>query len=249
MPTTTNIPPGTAVTDLWPLSDEQLLDFRFNWVRDFAAVNCIRSITPTAGGSAYVDGDEIVVTPGGGDTTGTGAAGYIVVESGAIVSVVMTDLGRLYTVDPVITAPTGSGATFSVTRETVKLSGWNKATGSTYFSDADLQERIRAIVIDRRSELIAAYYDKLHEGVWDEQVPQSDADSATYAAYEQLQILYRWLRADCREIMINDPGFQGAVPEHARDKFFKQWNEGIVADKQFARQRLGGFTSVKRVQR
>jgi hypothetical protein len=251
MPTyTNNVPPGMAFTDIYPFSDEEMLDFRLIWLRDFVAINCVRDVAVSVPGTGYVVGDALVFTPDMADTTGGGAAGYVSdVDpiTGAINNVKLTSLGSLYTVDPTITVTSVAGvnATLTPTRATVKLSAQNQATGREYFSNADINGLLKTLLIDRRDDFMAAYYDKLNEGIYSN-YPQDKINADVYARYVQVQICYRFLRAECRETMLNDPGFQGTVPDHARDKFFQQWNAGIAADRNWARQRTGGFGSLQR---
>jgi hypothetical protein len=76
-----------------------------------AAVNGaqVSSVTVSAGGSSYVNGNAASFSGGGG----SGAAGTLVVSGGAITSITMTNAGTGYTSAPTVTGPTGSGATLT----------------------------------------------------------------------------------------------------------------------------------------
>jgi|GEM_PF-869248 len=76
----------------------------------------IGSIAVAAGGTGYVNGNAAIFTGGGYTRI---AAGTIAVTSGAITGVTITDPGAGYTSMPVVTAPTGSGATLTPVSDSV----------------------------------------------------------------------------------------------------------------------------------
>ena len=79
----------------------------------------------------YVNGNAISVSGGGG----SGLAGTINVTAGSITSVTITNGGTGYTSVPTVTAPTGSGAVFTVEMgegaSTIGHTGWAKRTVGT----------------------------------------------------------------------------------------------------------------------
>jgi len=248
MGSTNTVPPGFTTTDLWPFTQEEMTDFRMVHLRDAVALNAVPEVAVNDGGSGYTQGAAIVVQNDNTDSTGVGLAGYANVTDGEITSIKITNIGKLYTADPLIDVLGGTGADLSAVRASVKLSPYNKATGNQFFTDADINARLYALLIDQREDMMAAYYDKLNEGIYSP-YPQDPTDAAAYARYEQIQICYRFLRADCRSAMLDDPGFQSAVPDQARKPLFDQWNKSIVKDGNWARGRTGGFASVQRVQK
>lgn len=252
MGSTTDTPPAQVPTDIWPFTEEQMLDFRVLWIRDMVAINALQAVVidDGGGGTGYVQSEPLIVQADPTDSTGSNAAGYVNVTNGAVTSIKMTRMGSLYTADPIVTVDTVAGLNAAMTslRATVKLSAWNKATSQQYFSDTDINGLLYVLLTDRRSELIAAYYSKLNEGRYEDiQLRQSDLDADVYATREQLSIIYRFLRADCREAMMNDPGFQGTIPDMRQKDFFAQWNGAIMQDRNWGRSRTGGFASVARV--
>ena len=81
----------------------------------------ITNPTVTNGGSGYTSAPTVVFTNATGDTTGSGAAGFAVINNGAVVGVVITSAGTGYTAAPTIsfTGGGGTGAAATTTLNTV----------------------------------------------------------------------------------------------------------------------------------
>lgn len=80
------------------------------WVKNTAGTGPINAVNVTAGGTGYTDNAVVTFTGGGG----SGAAATTRVTGGVITSIVISNPGSGYTSAPTVTAPTGTGATFSV---------------------------------------------------------------------------------------------------------------------------------------
>lgn len=76
----------------------------------------VLSVTVNAGGTGYVDGASVTFSapPGFSGYSGTTATGTLVVSGGVITGVTLTSGGSGYLTAPTITAPTGTGASFTV---------------------------------------------------------------------------------------------------------------------------------------
>lgn len=123
-----------------------------------------------------------------------------------------------------------------------KLSAYNRATSVQFFSDDDLNSMLQIVLIDKQIELVAAYSDKYNDRI---QAGDTDPLASASATAEQLAIVYRLLRADCLQRYLDDPAFQGSVPEMGRKEYFKQLGEAITRDRNWSRQRSAGYRSVE----
>lgn len=123
-----------------------------------------------------------------------------------------------------------------------RLSAYNKSTGLQFFADDDINSMLQAVLIDKQAELVAAYNDKYNERL---QYGDLATDAANSAATEQLLAVYRLLRADCVQRYLDDPAFQGSIPEMGRKEYFHQLGESITRDRNWSRQRSAGFRSVE----
>jgi filamentous hemagglutinin family protein len=70
----------------------------------------LTGITPTGGGIGYSTAPKVVITPGTGDTTGSGAAATATIDSsGVVTGITITSAGSGYTALPTITLEGGGG--------------------------------------------------------------------------------------------------------------------------------------------
>jgi hypothetical protein len=124
----------------------------------------------------------------------------------------------------------------------ITLSHYNRATKSNLFSDDDLQSIAARLEIDFAEELQGVYdtkeTERLSEG-------DSDADATTSATNVREQALFRLMRAECRQIMMEDPGFVGSIADKDREELFSVWKTAIERDRTFVRTRTSAlFASV-----
>lgn len=130
-----------------------------------------------------------------------------------------------------------------VASPSVKLSHYNKATNSNFFSDDDLQTIHERIEVDFAEELDGVYDTKYNERIGQ---GDTEADAVTAATAEQTMAMFRLMRAECRQSMMEDPGFVGSIADHEhRKELFAVWQRAIERDRTFVRLRTSAaFASV-----
>jgi len=125
----------------------------------------------------------------------------------------------------------------------VTYSHYNRAVKANFFSDDDLQLLNSRVETDFAEEL-GGVYDEKH----DERILAGDNESAaaTAAAAERNQAKFRVIRAEARQMMMEDPGFVGSIAdEKNRAALFASWRDAITRDRTFARVRsTGPFASI-----
>jgi hypothetical protein len=173
---------------------------------------------------------------------GSGASGYVNVDgAGAILSVKITNPGTGYTLaSTTVSVSGGSMATLTPVVTSTKLSAYNKATSQQFVDDSSLQAMLYNLLVDKQQLLVNAW--NTH---YADRIARTD-DSPTaevLATVEQLNVIYRFLRADVRESMVDDPAYQASVPEANRKQWSKDWRTSIIRDRNWGRQRSPGFAS------
>ena len=115
------------------------------------------------------------------------------------------------------------------------LSHYNRATKSNFFADAVLEAIHDRISTDFAEELLGVYDSKYYERI---AAGDEEATATAEATSIRKQALFRLMRAECREMMMEDPGFAGSIAdEHNRTALFTSWKEAIARDRTFARTR------------
>lgn len=125
----------------------------------------------------------------------------------------------------------------------VTLSHYNRANSANFFSDAQLTTINTNIETDYAEELDGVYDMKYTERL---SAGDSETTADTTADAERLQAVYRLMRAECRQMMMEDPGFVGSIAdEKNRAELFAVWKTAIERDRTFVRVRTSAsFASV-----
>lgn len=123
------------------------------------------------------------------------------------------------------------------------LSHYNKATKAQFFADADLEAIHDRLQTDFAEELQGVYESKYTERI---NAGDTDGTAVTEATAERKMALFCLMRAECREMMMEDPGFSGSIAdEKNRAALFGTWKEAIARDRTFARTRSSAaFASI-----
>jgi hypothetical protein len=117
----------------------------------------------------------------------------------------------------------------------VALSHYNKATKTVFVDDPSILLLEARVETDYAEELQGVYDTK-----YDERINAGDieADAATAATSERTQAKYRVMRAEVRQMMMEDPGFSGSIADaENRSALFASWKEANNRDRTFARSR------------
>ena len=118
----------------------------------------------TSGGSAYVNGTYYNVPLTGG--TGNGAAATIVISSGAVTSITLTNSGALYTIGDALSVGLSAGSGFSV-----PVTAVGNANGRTWLGDSYSPILLYGALVEGytflkgEADLIAVYEKKYQEAL------------------------------------------------------------------------------------
>jgi len=117
----------------------------------------------------------------------------------------------------------------------VTLSHYNRAVRAAFFSDSDLETIHDRVQTDYAEELLGVYDTKYNERL---EFGDTEEDAATAATAEKTMAIFRLMRAECRQIMMEDPGFVGSVADNEqRAAVFANWKAAIERDRTFVRTR------------
>jgi hypothetical protein len=128
----------------------------------------------------------------------------------------------------------------------VTLSHYNRALRANFFTDEQLQQVCDRLEVDYAEELEGVYDTKHAER---QRYGDSDADAVTSATAQREEALFRLMRAECRMLMMEDPGFIGSYTdaEH-RKAMIETWRVAIDRDRTFVRGRTSAaFAAVELV--
>ena len=117
----------------------------------------------------------------------------------------------------------------------IALSHYNRAIRAPFIADADILLLEARIENDYAEEL-----DGVYETKYQERSDTGDvlADADTAALDERAQAKYRVMRAEIRQMMMEDPGFVGSIADaENRAALFNSWKEANNRDRTFARSR------------
>jgi hypothetical protein len=117
----------------------------------------------------------------------------------------------------------------------VALSHYNKATRSVFIDDPSILLLESRIETDYAEELQGVYDTKYNERT---ATGDDAATAAAAATAERTQAKYRVMRAEVRQMMMEDPGFVGSIAdEKNRASLFDSWKAANNRDRTFARSR------------
>lgn len=123
------------------------------------------------------------------------------------------------------------------------LSHYNRAVKASFLSDAQIELIHDRLQTDYAEELESVYDSKYRERLAE---GDSDANAISAATAQKKQVLFRLIRAECRQMMMEDPGFVGSIAdEKNRAALFAAWKDANGRDRTFARSRgAASFSSI-----
>jgi hypothetical protein len=121
-------------------------------------------------------------------------------------------------------------------------SNYNRATKTQFFLDAAIDAAKTRVETDYAEELTSSYNAKYYERIG----ASDDVTTAdTRAQAEVLDATMRLVRAECREMMMTDPGYRASFADTVdRAALFAVWAVEIGHDRTFEKLRSGSFGAI-----